>query len=210
MEVRLKQLDITVNQCFGPYINSEVNDYYINYYKNRINRRINQINTLTRLLEDPINDYEFYNLAREVYEIKYENGSYLSTNILLDTGYDNLTIKLKVNSKKALPSNYIFSYEELLKYFKIGNVLLDGVYVVDNAKVFDGFDYIKCDDQGLADYLGKFKKFNSIISRTNIDELKKVLTRDRIRKDLINLVKYTIIEINYLINVLNSNKLTRV
>lgn len=210
MEVRLKQFDITINQCFSPYINSEVDDNYINHYRNRINKRIKQINILNRLLNDVINDYEFYLLAREVYDIKYERDGYLSTNILLDTGYDNLTIKLKVSSKKSLPFNYAFSYQELLKYFEIGNVILDGVYVTDNEKVVDGFDYVKCDDQGLSDYLGKFKDFKDIISRPNIDELKSVLTKDRIRTDLINLVKFTILEINYMINVLNSKKLTRV
>lgn len=201
MEVRLKQFDITINQCFKPYINDEIDDNYIRYYVNRINKRIYQINTLSKLLSDYINDEEFFKLASTIYDIKYENASYLKT----DIASNGLMIKLKVSSKKKLPTDYNFSYDELLSYFKIGNVLLDNVYITDSDDNYDDYD-----DEELCKYFGKFRNFSEIISHNNTIELRKILTQDRIRKDLKELVDFTKMEINYIINRLNSDKLTKV
>lgn len=201
MDIRLKQVDILSNQNFIPYTEDEI---YYKYMNKRVKNRLEEIEECDALL-DIDNPLDFYDQALKVYDFKYSNRCFIKTNILLDINYGYLTILLRVNTEEKIDKSY-YSFEEINDLFEKGKILLESVNIVELEN--DIKNPVICDNDEFLKYYDKFKDLSNIRSKQNIYELYSLLTKDRIKKDLDNLIKLTHDEVYYLIIKSHGSRLT--
>ena len=202
MNVRLKQVDILDNQTYDFYNDR---DLYFKLMNKRVNNRFNQIEELLKLLK-PMNDLDFYNQALKVYDLKYNNVYFIKSNILLDVKYSYLNILLRVNSDENINTNKYYSDDEVKELLNSSKTILEAVNIIDYEED-DIHNNIICGDDEFLSHYSYIKDLN-IVSNENIKELKKVLTKDKIIKDLQELIKKTKYEIGYLNSKYSDTRLT--
>lgn len=154
MKLYLKQFDIISNPSIYPSLTSEDNILL------RINRRIEQIDNLKKLLYEELSNFDFYNLVLKVYNIDFEHQFAIKTKYLSN---DNLTMHLMVRLDKILDS-HLYDKEEIINIFSNGDILLESVHI-------DEYNEEYCLEK---------------------------LNKERLLKDLINLIEFTNNELSYL------------
>lgn len=207
MKAMLQQLDITLNQCYVPFYSIEdkySHDCIDNLYE-RIYKRINQIEVLRRLLNDNLSDIDFYVLASKAYWFNYNNKSFIRTNIILPTYNDYLMLNLRINSDIEVDSNKNYSFDEIINLFKKERIILDGIFISEDNDISNIEGFKVCSDSEFSSYYNKMFELYNIVSLNNIRDVKSILTKDKIKKDLDGLIKWTESELGYISRRYNSD-----
>lgn len=201
MYIMLQQLDITLNQCYNPYydnIHEKYSHNHINQLYEKIQRRCDQLERLKILLNEDLNDEEFYRIAKETYYFTFRKQGFLKTNVILNTGYDNLMIQVRTNSNYEFDINRCYAIDEIEELFKSESILYEAVFISEDNDIGDKSNFIECSDEEFSEYYRRFKNLELIISKKNLVEVKRILTKKRITEDYKKLLKQTEEELGYL------------
>ena len=209
MYIMLQQLDITLNQSFNPYFNNSFDDEskqkFIKHLYNKIDRRCEQLDYLKRLINEELSDEEFYSLASKAYYFTYKSQKFIKSNILLDINHDYLMINIRINSPLEIDHNKNYSIFEIENLFKNEKVLYEEVFISEDNDIKDTTNYMVCSDKEFSYYYNRLNGLRNIVSIKNINEVRKLLTKDRIRKDYDRLLKQTEDELKFLSNRFNED-----
>lgn len=201
MHIMLQQLDITLNQCYSSYYDNMHEKYSRNHldqlYK-KIQNRCDQLERLKILLNEDLSDEDFYRVAKDTYYFTFRKQRFFKTNVILNTGYDNLMIQVRTNSNYEFDINRCYTIEEIEDIFRNESILYEGVFISEDNEISNKSNFIECSDEELSEYYIRFKNLENIISKKNIDDVRKELTKDRIMKDYKYLLKLTETELGYL------------
>ena len=202
MILRLKQLDILTNNSFVK--NIEDDELYTKAMIERINSRYEQIDKLKKLLSEDLQDMEFYHLVLDIYNFVYANSSALHINFVSDY---NLSIIVRVKSDQKF-ENKIYTLKELMSLYYYHNIYTEGMnYVEFDEEYMSKYYDLKNVERVKNDELKMFYKY--IDRETNnyennnkntIEDIKKILIKERIEKDLNELVNFTKHELEILKN----------
>ena len=190
MKLYLKQFDITLNQNFDYNRDSdEINK--------RIERRLNQINNLLRLVKNNYSSKDYYKIVNCVYDIELNNEYIIRTNVITK---DNLSIILTVNSDNDIDTKKYYDSKSIMNLFKSKIVLLKSVNIIETNKN-DNNRLIT--DEELRDLFNYYviKLDNSNLLNSSLRSgIKKELTNKKIEYDLNYLMHLTDMEMQFISN----------
>ncbi len=207
MNIQLKQLDITLNQYYNPDYNN-IYQFRLSL-KNRIDNRINQIINLLKLLNDNLSDIEFINIFNNVYDIRFQNKGVLNLNIVSDY---NLTMIINYASDIKF-DNVLYSIDEIIDLFKNNNIALLGINYVEfdseyMKKYYDISNVNRINEEELSKVYNYILENTRVYNNNFIKDIREKLKREKILKDLNNLINFTSDEFNYIDKKCSHQKLT--
>lgn len=209
MYIMLRQFDITLNQSYNPYFDDNMeNKYNPNYLKHmyeKIEKRYNQLDNLNRLLNEDLTDEDFYFLAEKAYYFTYRNQKFIKSNVLLDIKHDYLMINVRVNTNYEIDHNKAYTMEEIESLFKNESILYESHFISEDNDIEDVSNYKVCSDEEFSYYYNRFTSLNRIVSDKSIKEVRRILTKDRIKSDYEKLLEFTESELGYLSRIYGEN-----
>ena len=209
MKLRLKQLDILNNKNIDPYID-EINfigkDNYYSNLSTRIDRRYNQINNIYSLLENNLNEEEYMNKVLNTYDFTYDYNIIMNSNLV-----SNENISFIVRSKSDINfERKIYTIKEIVSLYTYNNILFDSINMVEfdleYMKKYYELDNVEFINR--KELLSFYKYIKEVLNDFNlknkylINDVKNILTKERLQDDLDNLFEFT----NNEISIINNSK----
>ena len=203
MVLRLKQFDITLNQMFNPLNNIDNTDklVYYNDLKRRIDRRVNQINNLIILLNNDLDDKNYYETVLQTYDICFDHNAKFNVNFVSDY---KLSLIVGYKSDKKFKDK-IYTMKEIMSFFRYDKIMLNRINVIEYDDEYMNEHYntshiVRVSDKELMatrKYL--YRELNKM-NKNILNDIKSILSKEKLLNDLNNLLEFTLEELKAINN----------